>query len=48
MKIGKLRTKVRFQRRLLVQDPITGSSEPQWVDYANVFADVRGLRGRES
>ena len=48
MKIGKLRTRVQFQRRTLVQDPSTGSSQPTWVTYENCMADVRGIRGQEN
>lgn len=48
MKIGKLRTKVEFQRRSLIQDPDTGAELAQWTTYEECFADVRGIRGREA
>lgn len=48
MRIGKLRTKVEFQRRSLVQNPLNGELQPEYATFETCFADVRGIRGKEA
>lgn len=46
MRAGKLRHRVTLQRYEESQGPL-GEILKRWVDYATVFAEVKGISGRE-
>lgn len=47
MRAGKLRHRVRFERRTTVQDPDSGERVPGWEPVVTVWASVEPLSSRE-
>ena len=44
---GKLRHKVQLQEQQITQDPVTGEMVTTWVTYAEPWAEVVPMSGRE-
>ncbi len=47
MRAGKLRHRVRIERRGSVQDPETGEMIPGWAEVATVWASVEPVSARD-
>lgn len=47
MRAGKLRHRVRIERPIQVQDPVTGGLVTDWVLVATVWASIEPLSARE-
>lgn len=47
MQAGRLRHRVKIQKPVNIQDPVTGVITPSWQDTVSVWAEVYPLSARE-